>query len=63
MHKLFSLAIILLGISALGTGIGGLAVNAWAHDWRGWALSAAVLAIGVLFVDSGRYALARRAHS
>ena len=63
MHKLFSLGIILLGISALGTGIAGLAINAWAHDWRGCALSLAVLAIGMLFVDSGRYVLARRADS
>lgn len=63
MHKLFSLGIILLGISALGTGIASLALNAWAHDWRGCALSTAVLAIGMLFVDSGRYVLSRRADS
>ena len=63
MRKLFSLGIILLGISALGTGIAGLALNAWAHDWRGCALSLAVLAIGMLFVDSGRYVLTRRVDS
>ena len=63
MHRLFSVIIILLGISGLGTGIAGLALNAWAHDWRGAALSAFVLAVGMVFVDCGRYVLLRRAES
>ena len=60
MHKLFTVGIILVGITGLGTGIPSLALNAWAHDWRGCALSAALVAIGMIFVDSGRYVLNRR---
>lgn len=63
MHKLFSLATILSGISALGVGIASLALNAWAHDWRGCALSAAVLALGMVLVDRGRDVFSRRIES
>ena len=63
MHKLFSLATILSGIGALGVGIAGLALNAWAHDWWGCALSAAVLAIGMGLVDRGRDTFWRRVES
>ena len=60
MQKLFAVAVILSGISALTTGIAGVALNAWYREWRGCALSAAVLVLGMLFIDTGRYVLFRR---
>jgi hypothetical protein len=61
MLKLLGIALVLLSIGALGVGIAGIAVNAWDRDWRGLAMSAVVLALGMAFADSGRYLVFRHA--
>ncbi len=54
MLKLLGLALVLCSASALGVGIAGIALGAWERDWRGLALSAVVLALGMVLADSGR---------
>ncbi len=61
MTKLLGVVIVLVGIPALGVGIAGIALGSWSRDWRGIVLSALVLALGMIFVESGRHLMFRRA--
>ena len=62
MTKLLGVVVVLFGIPALGMGIAGIALGGWNRDWRGIALSAMVLALGMILVDTGRHLMFRRAY-